>query len=130
MIQAVALILGHRIGEKRAYSLRRRLLAAEIIQEAGSYRPDYTNRAGAGTHRVTLYRLAVGVVAYVCESVLCASHKVVASVGSGGVVKSKLVLPWWQHVLFGDPDGLPPPQLTRRQLKKMRSADERGRRRR
>jgi hypothetical protein len=56
--QAVALRLGTRVGIKRSRTLIRRLRAAHIVDEAGSYAQRFGSR-----YRVKLYRLSVALTA-------------------------------------------------------------------
>jgi hypothetical protein len=126
-MQAVARKLGVKVGIKRAYTLRRRLTAAEVIREHGSYRPAYSNTGGDGKHRVTLYKLAVRATRYVRCAVGNARRSVQASVGRTGVVKRLARRRWWEHGLFGMPDGKPPPGLTPDHRRRWKSADERER---
>jgi hypothetical protein len=124
-IQAVARKLDLPIGEKRARVLRRRLIDAHIIEPSAAYRQPYPNTAGDGAHFIQLYRLAVSVAGYVRRRACCAPRKVQASVGRGVAVKPVTKRRYWQHGWFGDADGEPPPQLSRRQRRTWKSADER-----
>ena len=104
-VHDLARTLDQPIGTKRARDLRRRLtdrlLAAHVIEHYGSYRQPDAYKAGDGTHRVTLYRLAVSVPGHVRARKRRAPGTTSASVGSGRAVK-----PWWKHPLFGfgDPE--------------------------
>jgi hypothetical protein len=124
---ATARRLGSPVGIKKARSLRRRLLVAKVIDFAGGYRPQYRTGPGDGAHRVPLYRLVVAAKDSPARRGPCASHKVVVSVGRGLLGKPARRRRWYEHELFGTPDGKPPPQLTRRQRRMWRSADERTR---
>jgi hypothetical protein len=117
-IQRVAGRLGDQVGIKRCREMRRRLIAAGIIEAVGSYRRAYSLRVPSG-FRVLLYRLAVAATA-TGRRVRGAPH-LPASVGRGGLVKRPR---WWEHPLFGTPDGLPPPGISRRVARRMRSRDE------
>ncbi len=108
-----------RFGIKRSRHLIRRLRAAGIIEDAGSYRQHYTRRGVSG-FRVKLYKLGVEIRA------LTAPLRRKRAVGSRGRVKGGQRVRWWKHPLFGDLLGRPPPHLTKRQRRKMRSLDERG----
>jgi hypothetical protein len=50
--QALAVRLGRRVGIKRSRALVRRLIAAGVIREVGSYRQPYRNQAGCSGFRV------------------------------------------------------------------------------
>ena len=114
VFQAVALKLDHRVGIKRIRKLLRRLISQEVLTPAGSYRQVYRNGEGNSGYRVRLYTLTV--------AVLAARSK--RAVGKRGAVKRSPTRRWWQHPLFGEPDGKPPPQLGRRRANRMRSLDE------
>ena len=95
--QAVALRLGTRVGIKRSRNLIRRLQAAHVIDQAGSYRQPYHVR-GASGYRVKLYRLTVALSAVLRRK---------RAVGKGVQVKRDSRPHWWQHPLFGTPTGCP-----------------------
>jgi hypothetical protein len=114
--QAIARRLGRPVGIKRSRALVRRLLAAGVLESAGSYRQHYYNRAGAGGFRVGLYRLVGGVLR-------AALRRKRLSAGFGTSSPSARVR-WWEHPLFGDYEGRPPPQWTRRRCQKTASLDE------
>jgi hypothetical protein len=119
-IAAVAARLGERIGIKRSRKLRHRLEEAGVIEAAGSYRPDYSSRPCAGTHRVALWLLAAAVRG------LRRVRTYRASVGTKPPVKT---VRWWEHPLFGTFDGLPPPEMrgrtgSARRKRLRRSTDE------
>jgi hypothetical protein len=111
--QAVARKLGRPVGIKRSRALIRRLVAEGVLEPSGSYRQRYTTQGSTG-YRVGLYRLAVGV----------ASALMQRAVGSRRRVKRRQQLRWWQHPLFGDLFGLPPPHLGPQRAARMRSMDE------
>ena len=46
------------------------------------------------------------------------------AVGSCVRVKGNRRVRWWRHGLFGEPDGRPPPHLTKAQARRTRSQDE------
>ncbi len=129
-IAALARGLGQNApGIKRARRLRHRLIDAGVIQSVGSYRPNYAARAGSGTYRVSLFRLAMRVSGYVERHTGGASHHT-ASIGSRRFVKGWTPPPWWEHDLFGTPDKRPPPEMrgSSRHAKRMRkwlTADQR-----
>jgi hypothetical protein len=111
--QAVALRLGANVGIKRSRSLLRRLRAAGVLCDAGSYRQPYT-RQGSSGYRVSLFRLGA----------LVAALRRKRAIGRGPRVKGGRLRRWWEGGLFGDLYGLPPPGYSRAQLRRMRSADE------
>lgn len=126
--QAIARKLGRQVGIKRSRRLLRRLTTAGIIKDSGSYRQKYRNAASSGGYRVTLYRLAVGTAGVVRRGVrFAAASSLKPPVGRAGAVKPDSRPRWWQHALFGEPDGLPPPTLSPLQRRRWRSAEERGR---
>ncbi len=106
---AIARKLGPTVGIKRARILLRRLRAANVLQPDGSYVRNHGHR-----YRVALYRLVGGLAS------LRSKH----AVGRGRIVKRKKRFPYWEHTLFGEPDGLPPPGLTRAQKRRMRRRGE------
>jgi len=113
--QAVAGRLGQAVGIKRSRALLRRLRDGGVLEESGSYRQPYRNREGAAGFRVRLYRLAVAVRAALSRKRLSA----------GRVASSPLPrVRWWQHPLFGDYEGRPPPQWTQRRRQQTASLDE------
>ena len=118
--QAVARRLGHPVGIKRARRLRRRLLTLGVLEDAGSYRQVYRSTGGATGYRVPLFRAAV-------RAVLRLAATPQPPIGIGVGVKRGPRLRWWQHPLFGDLSGRPPPGLTRATAARMRSRDERER---
>ncbi len=122
MFAAIArkLIGTNRFGIKRSRTLIRRLRAAGIIEDAGSYRQYYARRGVSG-FRVRLYRLGVEIRA------LTAPRSRKRVIGSRGRVKGVRRRTCWEHSLFGDYEGLPPPHLTKAERRRMRSLDERDR---
>jgi hypothetical protein len=122
-VQAVAWRLGYEIGEKRCRAMTRRLVEAGIVVESGSYRQRYRLRAGRGSYRVRLLRLAAHALRAVVHrgATRYPRH---SPVGNRSSVKRAERRRWWQHPLFGSPDGLPPPHLTRKNARRMRSLDE------
>jgi hypothetical protein len=113
--QAVARKLGHQVGIKRSRALLRRLRGEGVLDDAGSYPQPYRNRGGAGGFRVRLYRLAVAVSAALNRKRLSA-----ARASSSPLQRMR----WWQHPLFGDYEGRPPPHWTRRRRQQTASLDE------
>jgi hypothetical protein len=111
-IQAVAGRLGRPVGIKRSRMLRRRLLAAGVIRSGGgSYRQPYRNQAGGSGFRVRLYRL----VAEVRRSAALSRKRLSAGLRASS---PRARVRWWKHPLFGDYEGRPPPQWTRRRPRK------------
>jgi hypothetical protein len=110
--QAVAHRLGYRVGIKRARRLIHRLTAAEVIAPDGSYRQRYRT-TGVSGYRVKLYRIGVRITGLRITGLRGAATPQ-PPVGTSAVVKRGRRVPWWQHGLFGNPDGLPPPGLTAR----------------
>jgi hypothetical protein len=115
MFQAVAARLGHNVGIKRSRGLIRRLVAAHVIELTSSYRQPYRNAAGGSGFRVALYKVTVA-------PALIRKR----AVGRRPLVKQRVRRRWWQHDLFGEPDGRPPTNLTLAQARRMRSLDELG----
>lgn len=112
--QAVALKLGARVGIKRSRSLLRRLRAAGVLCDAGSYRQPYT-RQGSSGFRVRLFRLG---------ALVASLRRSKSAIGRGPSVKGGRCRRWWEHPLFGTLDGRAPPDLSKRDKRRMRSADE------
>ena len=112
--QAVARKLGHEIGQKRSYRLIRRLVETEVLLPSGSYRQAYRRLVPSG-FRVTLWRIGV-----CCASLFQQAYCRQARARQGRVGKR-----WWQHELFGDASGRPPPGLRQRDAARMLSLDER-----
>jgi hypothetical protein len=112
--QAVARKLGAPIGIKRIRGLLHHLVLTSVLVVAGSYRQAYRVGRVAG-FRVTLYR-----------ALIVAPPARKASIGRRRAVKSREPRRWWQHQLFGDLHGLPPPGLSPERLRRMRSEDERS----
>jgi hypothetical protein len=111
--QAIARRLGHQVGDKRARAIIKRCIALEVLESAGSYRQRYRGSGARSGFRVRLFRLGAP-----------ASAKRKASVGKPRSVKSRIRRRWWQHPLFGDICGLPPPEIPRSRLRGMKSLDE------
>jgi hypothetical protein len=113
-VQAVARRLGHRIGQKRCRSLIRRLRSARVVAGAGQYRQPYRDSAARSGFKVALH----------CLARRLRSNKRKRPVGKGGSVKRRKRLHWWEHPLFGDLLGRPPPEIPRSRVERMRSLDE------
>ena len=109
---AVARKLGQHIGQRRARSLRRRLEEAGVVESSGDYRQPYVDSAARSGYRVHLVKIARS---------LLAPPKSKHPVGKSSPRKR---LRWYQHPLFGDYDGLPPPGTPKRWLRRMVSLDE------
>jgi hypothetical protein len=110
-IQAFTRKLGHKVGQKRCRELRRRLEEAGVIPASGHYRQLYRNSAARSGFCVSLFKLARRL-----PSVRQGKHPV----GKRRPVKRRDGLRWWQHPLFGDYSGLPPPGISRSRLRKVR----------
>jgi hypothetical protein len=111
--QAVARKLGHDIGQKRSYHLIHRLIEAEVLNPSGSYRQRYSNITPTG-FRVRLWRICR------VASRLLVQPPVGTRTRSRGRFRSR----WWEHELFGDGSGRPPPGIRKRDAARMRSPDE------
>jgi hypothetical protein len=83
-----------RIGEHRAEAMIRHLRSSRRLLQVGSYK---SKRHG---FHVPIYRLAQP------------AGSVTSSVRKNSRVKPRA---WWQHPLFGTPDGKPPPGTSERQ---------------
>ena len=115
--QAIAGRLGYAVGQKRSRGMVVRLAATGVVVRAGHYRQPYRNSPVRSGFRVALYRLgcAVGVLRP-------ARRK--RPVGNAPRVKKRSRARWWQHPLFGDITGLPPPDIPPARLARMKSLDE------
>jgi hypothetical protein len=111
--QAVARRLGHPIGQKRARALVGRLEAAGVIVRAGSYRQAYRSSAVRSGFRVVLYAARWG-----------SALRRKRAVGKRPRVKGAPSPRWWEHALFGDYEGLPPPEWKPARVRRSRSRDE------
>ena len=118
--QAVAHKLGHAVGQKRARALISRLRAAGVIASAGQHRQPYRQNGARSGFKVTLYRLGRRAQALRRSRLRQAKRPV----GSAASVKSRSARRWWQHSLFGDVCGLPPPEIPKARARTMRSLDE------
>jgi hypothetical protein len=94
-----------------------RLAQAGVIGAAGHYRQAYRNTAGRSGFRVVLYKLGRRLA-----RPRLAERK--RPVGNAVLVKRVSRPRWWQHPLFGDITGLPPPEIPRPRLQRMTSLDE------
>ena len=118
-VQAVARKLGLAVGQKRARALIRRLHAAGVITISGQYRQPYLNAATRSGFKVALYRLGRRAKAIGHSR----RRQAKCPVGSTRSVKPRFALRWWQHPLFGDVCGLPPPEIPKARVRAMRSLD-------
>jgi hypothetical protein len=115
--QAVARRLGYLVGQKRCRRMVKRLVASGVIELCGHYRQEYRNSAVRSGFCVTLYKLG-----RLLRGPRLAKRK--RPVGRRTPVKSNFLLRWWQHPLFGDLSGLPPPDIPPPRARRMRSLDE------
>jgi hypothetical protein len=115
--QAVTRRLGYVVGQKRCRRMIGRLTEAGVIGRVGQYRQPYRNAPFRSGFRVALYKLGRRL-----RASRLAKRK--RPVGNAAVVKCVFRPRWWQHPLFGDVTGLPPPDIPRRRLRRMKSLDE------
>jgi hypothetical protein len=115
--QAVARKLGYAAGQKRCRAMIRRLRQAGVIGEAGQYRQPYRNSAARSGFGVRLFKLGRRLRGP-------RGSKRKRPVGNAEPVKRNSRAPWWKHGLFGDLLGLPPPEIPRPRLTRMKSLDE------
>jgi hypothetical protein len=115
--RAVACRLGDVAGQKRYRRMVKRLLASGVIVRCGHYRQPYRNSAARSGFRVALYKLGQRL-----RASRLATRK--RPVGKHARVKADLRPRWWQHPLFGDILGLPPPEIPRSSVRRMKSLDE------
>jgi hypothetical protein len=115
--QAIARRLGYVLGQKRCRRMVARLAQAGVIGVAGQYRQPYRNSAVRSGFRVTLYRLGRRLAR-------CRLAKRKRPVGNAAAVKAGFRPRWWQHPLFGDLLGLPPPEIPPPRTRRMKSLDE------
>jgi hypothetical protein len=115
--QAIARRLGYVVGQKRCRRMVKRLLAAGVVEGRGHYRQPYRNSPVRSGFRVALYGLGRRPRAP-------RLGKQKRPVGRQAPVKSNLRVRWWQHPLFGDLLGLPPPDIPRAAVRRMKSLDE------
>jgi hypothetical protein len=118
--QTVARKLGYPVGQKRSRGMVRRLLEAGVIAGAGQYRQPYRNTGARSGFKVALFLLGRGALHVRARS----SYKRKRPVGTRPAVKPKSGARWWQHPLFGDLLGLPPPGLPNRPARRTQSLDE------
>ena len=108
--QAVAGKLGYRVGQKKSRRLVARLLQAGVISSAGHYRQPYRDSAARSGFKVPLFAL----VRRERRARPATSKR---PVGKASRPERKQRRRWWQHPLFGDIWGLPPPEIPRRDLR-------------
>jgi len=96
-MQTVSASLAHPVGEHRAARMIHHLKATKRITQVGRY------RAKAHGYFVAIYRL---------------HSYVVSSIRRNSPVKSSV---WWQHGLFGNPDGEKPLFAAKKDLRRWRS---------
>jgi hypothetical protein len=115
--QAVAHRLGYAVGGKRCRKMIKRLRDAGVVGRAGQYRQPYRNSAVRSGFCVALHKLGARLrVARLTRR----KHPVGSRVGVKGNPRPR----WWQHALFGDYWGRPPPEIPRLRLRRMTSLDE------
>ena len=102
--QTIARRLGYVVGQKRSRQMVQRLLATGVIGLCGQYRQPYRNSAARSGFRVRLYKLGRRL-----RGPRLAKRK--RPVGKHTPVKRDPRARWWQHPLFGDLLGLPPPEI-------------------
>jgi hypothetical protein len=115
--QGVARRLGYVLGQKRCRRMVKRLLASSVIVRCGHYRQPYRSSAARSGFHVRLYKLGRQL-----RSPRLATRK--RPVGKRVLVKADSCTRWWQHPLFGDILGLPPPEIPRLWARRMKSLDE------
>jgi hypothetical protein len=115
--QAIALKLGYVVGQKRCRRMVARLLETCVIAPSGHYRQPYRNSGTRSGFRVALYVLGRRL-----RAPRLATRK--RPVGKHAPVKTNSRARWWQHPLFGDLLGRPPPEIPRAAARRMKSLDE------
>ena len=115
--QAVAYRLGYVVGQKRCRRMVRCLSASGVVVRCGHYRQPYRNSAARSGFRVALYKLGQRL-----RVPRLATRK--RPVGKQAPVKTDSCPRWWQHPLFGDILGLPPPEIPRWWARRMKSLDD------
>jgi hypothetical protein len=116
-VQAVARRLGYVVGQKRCRRMVARLIGTGVVGRAGQYRQPYRNSARRSGFRVALHKLGRRL-----RGARVSKRK--RPVGNPAPVKRNLPPRWWQHPLFGDYCGRPPPEIPRDRLRRMKSLDE------
>jgi hypothetical protein len=116
-LQGVARRLGYVVGQKRCRRMVKRLLASDVIARCGQYRQPFRNPAVRSGFCVGLYKLGQRL-----RAPRLAERK--HPVGISTAVKTDFRPRWWQHPLFGDILGLPPPDIPARARRRMKSLDE------
>jgi len=115
--QAVARRLGYVVGQKRCRRMVKRMVSLGVVGPCGHYRQTYRNSPARSGFRVGLYKLGQRL-----RAPRLATRK--RPVGKHAPVKTDLRPRWWQHPLFGDILGLPPPEIPRSSARRMKSLDE------
>jgi hypothetical protein len=98
----------------------RRLRACNLLQDAGSYRQRYSTLSVSG-FRVSLYRIEKAAAAFRPKDQPPIGKRLSSRVRFGPRFRPR----WWQHELFGDASGRPPPGLKPRFAARIMSPDER-----
>jgi hypothetical protein len=101
-MQTVAAAIGHKVGEHRAARMVNHLKATKRITQVGRY------QAKTHGYYVAIYRL---------------HSYVVSSIRRNSPVKR---LGWWQHGLFGNPDGEKPLFAAKKDLRRWKSKTHRA----
>lgn len=96
-MQTVSASLGHKVGEHRAARMIHHLQRTRRITQVSRY------KGSKHGYWITVYRL---------------HSYVVSSVRRKSAVKTK---PWWQHGLFGNPDGAIPVGASEERLERWKS---------
>jgi len=95
----------------------RRLREVGVVGLCGQYRQPYRNSAVRSGFCVRLYKLGRRL-----RAPRLAKRK--RPVGKHTPVKRDLRARWWQHPLFGDLLGLPPPEIPAARRREMKTLDE------
>jgi hypothetical protein len=117
---AVARKLGRPVGQKRARRLAARLVESSVVGNSGHYRQPYRYSEPRDGFHVRLYKLIAGVRQLPLKTQLPVGKRQRVKRRSRPRERRR----WWQHPLFGMPDGRPPPGIRKDVAKKMRSLDE------
>jgi DNA-binding Lrp family transcriptional regulator len=118
--QAVARRIGYELGQKRCRRMIRRLRTTGVIARRGHYRQPYRNGGVRSGFCVRLYVLGRR-LRLLPDRPLSKRQR---PVGTPTPVKPSSRRRWWQHPLFGDIHGLPPPDLPRHRAQRMVTLDE------
>jgi hypothetical protein len=126
-VQRAAARLGLRLGQRRCRAIIRLLAAEGLIEAASSYRQPYRSQPGGSGYCVVVWRLRpflVSAIRGLLRRPAAALRSSKASVGTRNRASAPRRPKWWQHPLFGDPSGLPPPGISPRRAARMHSEDE------